>query len=261
MPMIKISDINIYYEITGKGDPILFLHGLGSSTRDWEKQVSEFSKVNQVITTDFRGHGRSAKPSGPYSIELFANDIATFLRSILTTPAHIVGLSMGGAVSFHLAIDHPDVVKSITISNMSAAMPVKTLAQKKRYYARVFMVKFLGTKKMGRIIASNVFPKEDQQNLRYLLEKRWAENPRKPYLSALHALKNWNIMDRLNSIKCPVFVIHSENDYSPLAHKKEYTAMIPNATLVQIPDSGHIVNMEKPNQYNKVLKGFLDSQN
>lgn len=260
MPHQQINGINIYYETKGEGEPLVFLHGLGSSTKDWETQVEEFSKTHEVITIDLRGHGRSEKPPGPYSIELFADDTSKLLKSLAKIPAHIVGLSMGSAVTFHLAIDHPEITKTITISNMSAEMPIKTWEQKKMYYARVLIVKLMGTRKMGKIIAENVFPKPAQQSLRALLENRWAGNNKKPYLSALSALKNWSILDRLGNIKCPTLVIHSENDYTPLEHKKEYAAKISNSKIVQIPDTGHIVNMEKPQEYNLVLKQFLNNQ-
>jgi pimeloyl-ACP methyl ester carboxylesterase len=257
MPEIKIRDITMHYEILGKGTPLIFIHGLGSSAIDWKPQIQEFSNDYTVITVDLRGHGKTDKPKGPYSIQIFAEDVSLLLKSIGDAPAHIVGLSMGAAVAFHLALDHPDVVRTICISNMSAAMPVKTFRQKKNYYMRVLIVRLLGMKKMGSVIASNVFLKSSQKPLRDKLVERWAKNPKKPYLSALSALKNWSVMERISSITCPVLVIHSEHDYSPLIHKKKYTALIPNATLAEIPDSGHIVNIEKPDEYNRILKKFL----
>lgn len=257
MPHQKINGINLHYEISGRGKSLVFIHGLGSSTRDWEKQVEFFSEHYEVITVDLRGHGRSDKPDGLYSIQMFADDTAQLLKMIAKTPAHIVGLSMGSSVAFHLAIDYPHIVESLTISNMSAAMPIITWAQKKFYYLRVLTVKLLGTKKMGRVIAKNVFPKPEQEDLRNLLETRWAGNPKKPYLSSLHALKNWSVMDRLMNIKCPTLIIHSEFDYTPVAHKKDYAARISNAELVEIPDAFHLVNMEKPEEYNKILMKFL----
>ena len=73
MPMININNININYQTTGEGSPILFIHGLGSSVRDWEMQEPYFSREYRVITLDVRGHGKSDKPPGPYDVPLFAN--------------------------------------------------------------------------------------------------------------------------------------------------------------------------------------------
>jgi 3-oxoadipate enol-lactonase len=72
MPKIQSNGINLYYEIHGEGQPLLLIHGLGSSARDWEYQVAEFSESYEVITFDLRGHGQSDKPAGPYSMELTA---------------------------------------------------------------------------------------------------------------------------------------------------------------------------------------------
>ena len=80
MPILRCRDINVYYEIAGAGDPLLFIHGLGSSHRDWEPQVAFFSRHYQVITYDVRGHGKSDKPKGPYSVSQFAADAAELTR-------------------------------------------------------------------------------------------------------------------------------------------------------------------------------------
>ena len=76
MPKFRCNDIDLFYEITGKGEPIVFIHGLGSSGRDWEYQIDYFSDHYQVIVLDVRGHGNSDKPPGPYSIPLFARDLS-----------------------------------------------------------------------------------------------------------------------------------------------------------------------------------------
>ena len=107
MSQVKVNDINLYYEKTGQGEPVLFIHGLGSSTGDWESQVKEFSKNYQVVALDLRGHGQSDKPAGPYSMSLFASDTVGFLKALGIKSAHIVGISLGGAVAFQLAIDTP----------------------------------------------------------------------------------------------------------------------------------------------------------
>jgi len=90
---MQINGTDLYYEVTGKGQPLAFIHGLGDSTQTWEKQVAFFSSTYKVVTFDVRGHGRSDKPAGPYSIPLFAEDTAGLLRSLQLAPAHVVGLS------------------------------------------------------------------------------------------------------------------------------------------------------------------------
>src|SRR5439155_12833482 len=94
----------------------------GSSKRDWEPQVAELAKTYRVITVDLRGHGQSDKPAGPYTIPEFAADVAGLLESLHASPAHIVGLSLGGGVAFQLAVNYPALLKSLTIVNSGPSM-------------------------------------------------------------------------------------------------------------------------------------------
>ena len=100
MPLKPVNNINMYYEVLGHGEPLLFIHGLGSSTRDWENQIDFFSKNYQVILVDVRGHGQTDKPPGSYSISMFANDIAGLLDQLELPSVHVVGISMGGMIAF-----------------------------------------------------------------------------------------------------------------------------------------------------------------
>ena len=75
MPIVNLEAISLYYEEHGAGEPLLFLHGLGSDGRSWEYQRDVFAQQFRVILVDVRGHGRSAKPPGPYSVPQFAADI------------------------------------------------------------------------------------------------------------------------------------------------------------------------------------------
>ena len=257
MPQKLIRDININYEIIGDGQPLLFIHGLGSSLRDWEEQVPVFSKKFRVITLDLRGHGQTDKPKGPYSISMFAEDIAELIKSLKIDPVHIVGISLGGAIGFHLAIDHPDIIKSLVVVNMSASVPIKTLKEKQMFFLRILIVKMMGMRKMGEVLAKRLFIKPEQEELRERMSSRWAENDKKAYLSSLKTLKNWSVLERLHEIKCPTLVVSSDEDYTPLSAKEEYTALIPNAKLVVIEDARHAVSVEKPEEFNTILMDFL----
>ncbi len=249
----------MYYEIIGNGDPLVFIHGLGSSARDWEEQISVFSKDYKCITLDMRGHGNTDKPNEQYKIPQFAEDVAELLKALNVSNAFVVGLSMGGATGFHLAISYPDLVKKLVVTNMSAIVPYKSFADKKMFFIRQMIVKLLGMKKMGKVIASKLFVKQDEHNdsCRNKMATRWAENNPKAYLSSLRALKNWTIMEELHKIKCPTLIIHSDQDYSPLEHKKQYTSRIPKGELIIVNDARHALPMEKPEEYNKILAEYL----
>jgi len=141
MPKIQSNGINLYYEVNGKGQPLLFIHGLGSSARDWELQVKEFSKTYQVITFDLRGHGQSDKPAGPYSLPMFAADTAGLLKSFAVESAHVVGLSLGGGVAFQLAIDFQALVKTMVIVNSAPELVIRTFKDRIGVWQRFAIVR------------------------------------------------------------------------------------------------------------------------
>src|SRR5689334_13010905 len=176
MPSLSSNHIHLYYESTGDGPPLLFIHGLGSSTRDWEPQVADFSKSYRVITVDLRGHGQSEKPAGPYTIPEFAADVAGLLESLHASPAHIVGLSLGGAVAFQLAVDYPALLKSLTIDNSGPSMGGTPEQAQAEITRRVGIVQQMGMRAMGQALAPNLFPAAEHAALRETFIERWAEN-------------------------------------------------------------------------------------
>lgn len=257
MPKQKVNDIEMYYELTGEGEPLLLIHGLGSSTRDWEYQVPSFSQKYQVITIDLRGHGKTDKPKGPYSMQMFANDIAELLKTIGISSTHILGISLGGGIAFQFAVDYPDLVKSLIIVNAGIEIPTDSFKMKLEAFKRTSIVKLVGMKKMGQVLAPRLFIKPEQEELRQKLIERWQENDKKAYLSAMRALIGWSIRDQLDKIKCPTLIIGSDQDYAPSSIKEEYTALLPNAKFIEIRDARHAVAIEKPEEFNEIVMNFL----
>lgn len=256
MPTFHSNNINLNYHVDGKGQPLLFIHGLGSSMQDWESQVTEFAKKYQVITLDLRGHGKSDKPEGPYSIPLFSADAADLLKSLSIGLAHIVGISLGGAVAFQLAIDHPELVKTLTIVNSAPTLGEPAQAQQE-VERRVGIVQQMGMRAMGQALSPNLFPKPEHAALRDTFVERWAGNDPRAYVDATRSMLGWNVISRLGSIQCPTLVIAADQDYSPVAVKQAYVKLMPNARLVVIPDSHHATPIEKPAEFNQALAQFL----
>jgi pimeloyl-ACP methyl ester carboxylesterase len=257
MPKIQSNGINLYYEIHGEGQPLVLIHGLGSSTRDWEYQVQEFSKAYKVITFDLRGHGQSDKPAGPYSMSMFAADTIGLLRGLGIDRAHVVGLSLGGGVAFQLAVDAPQMLKTLTIVNSTPELIVRSFKDRLMVWQRIAIVKLLGMRKMGEVLSKRLFIKPEHDALRQIFVTRWAENDQRAYLDAMRALVGWSVTAQIGSIQCPTLVISADQDYSPVPVKEEYTAKIPGAQLVVIPDSRHATPVEHPEQFNLVLQKFL----
>lgn len=257
MPTITLDEINLYYEIRGEGEPLLFIHGLGSSSRDWELQLDFFAQNYKLILVDVRGHGRSGKPPGPYSIPLFAEDIKKFLQALQVGPAHILGISLGGMIAFQLGISYPDLIKSLVIVNSTPELVARTLKDRLGIWQRLLIVRFLGMRKMGEVLGDRFLPDPEQAELRKIFIEHWAENDKPAYLEAMKAVIGWSVTDRLGEIRCPTLVIGSDGDYFPTAEKENYVKLIPGAELLIIENSRHALPAEKPAEFNLAVKEFL----
>ncbi len=260
MPTIHCRDIDIYYEIAGEGQPLLFIHGLGSSHLDWQPQVEFFSRHYQVVTYDVRGHGRTTKPQGPYSVSQFAQDAAELIRSLSLAPAHAVGLSMGGMIAFQLAVDEPGLVKSLVIANSGPELIIRTFQQRLEFWRRRLIVRVFGAHKFAEIMSTRLLPSPEHKELRRLLVQRWGQNDTHAYLTALRAILGWSVAERISTIRCPTLVITADQDYTPVAAKEAYVVQIPRAELVVIPDSRHLTPLERPEAFNAALMAFLRRQ-
>jgi pimeloyl-ACP methyl ester carboxylesterase len=260
MPRLRVGDIELYYEITGKGQPILLIHGLGSGARDWGMQAPFLSQNFQVVTFDVRGHGQSDKPPGPYSIPLFAADTIELIRSLELAPVHIVGISMGGMIAFQVAVDAPEMVKSLVIVNSGPEFVLRSLRDIIRGLQRLLIVRLFGMRKMGEALSKSLFPKKEQGELRRLFVERWAENDRQAYVNSMRAIAGWSVADRLGEVDCPTLIIAADQDYTPVSLKEKYVDRMSQAEIVVIADSRHATPVEHPEQFNKVLMEFLSKQ-
>ncbi len=258
MPKINSNGIDLFYETRGAGQPLLFVHGLGSSLRDWEAQAAEFSRAYQVITYDLRGHGQSDKPRGPYSLPQFAADAAGLLKTLGVSSAHVVGLSLGGGVAFQLALDFLALAKTMVIVNSAPELLVNTFKDRLAIWQRIVIVRLLGMRKMGEVLAPRLFPLQEHAALRAAFIERWADNDPNAYLASVRAMVGWSVKARLGTIRCPSLIISADQDYTPLALKEEYTRLIPGARLVVISNAHHATPLEKPVEFNSALQAFLE---
>jgi pimeloyl-ACP methyl ester carboxylesterase len=115
MPLVKAGSININYEKTGDGEPLILIPYLAADQACYAFQVADYSKHFTCISVDPRGAGLSDKPDGTYTTELFADDIALFMDAIGVARAHISGLSLGAAIGMWLAAKYPDKVATLSL--------------------------------------------------------------------------------------------------------------------------------------------------
>lgn len=111
-----MQGLHIAYDVTGSGDPVVLLHGLALDRQMWDPNLAAFADHYRVIRIDFPGAGQSDQPVGPTS---FSDIVAGVLGHLGVRRAHIVGLSNGGEIAVNLAIEHPDVVRSLVLVDAS----------------------------------------------------------------------------------------------------------------------------------------------
>lgn len=258
MPYFDCNGCQLHYEEIGQGAPLLLLHGLGSSTLDWEYQIPTLSKNYRVLLMDLRGHGRSDKPTEAYSIAGFAADVAALLDRLQPGPVHLVGISMGGMVGFQLAVDRPALLKSLTIVNSGPEVKAHSPSDYLELAKRWTLSRLFSLESIAKVLGKRLFPKPSQIELRLKIERRWPRNDKRAYLASLDAIIGWGVREHLAQISCPTLVIAGDRDYTPVARKEAYVQAMPNARLAVIEDSGHATPMDQPERFNGLLLDFLD---
>jgi 3-oxoadipate enol-lactonase len=257
VPLLSVRDTRLFYEEWGKGPPLLFVHGLGSSTEDWSAQIEAFRDEYRVIVVDLRGHGRSEKEPGPRTVQSLADDVAALLRALEAVPAHVVGVSLGGMVSLELAAGHPELVSTLTVANTGPEVIPRSLGDRWKIWQRYLLLRFVSMQRLGQILAGRLLPGSEHEQSRTAFAERFAKNSKEVYRDTLGAIVGWSVVARLPSIACPVLVIAADQDYSPLEAKKAIADGVQNGRLVVIRDSRHATPVERPVAFNEALHQFL----
>lgn len=259
MPELPTGNIKLYYEIEGVGEPVLFLHGLGSSSAAWEFQRQAFAPQYQLIMPDIRGHGRSDKPPGPYSMPLFAADIIGLLDALAVPAVHVAGLSLGGMIGFQMAVDYPERVRSLTVVNAGPEIVPRTVKERWAIWQRRLLVNLFSMERIAETLGTRLFPEPGQAELRQMAIKGFATNDKAAYKATTGALLGWSVRERLGEIRCPVLLISSDMDYTPVSAKERYLVEIPGARLVVIENSRHAAPLDQPAAFNAAVGEFLAS--
>lgn len=249
---------HLRYCVAGAGPAILLIHGLGSCAEDWQPQIEALASTHTVIAPDLRGHGGSLHATGVISVAQHAADMIALLAQEGIDQVDVVGLSMGGAVSFQLAVDQPQRVRSLTIVNSAPAFVVRNWRDRVMVIQRFAIVRLLGLPRMARILAGRLFPGQDALQAEFI--ERFSRNDRASYLAAMRGLVGWTVAERLAQIVCPVLVVAADQDYMPLEDKRAYCADIPDARLVVIDNAHHAVTAERPQAFNSILQRFLSER-
>ena len=258
MPEVILNDITVSYDRSGAGTPVVLLHGLGSSARDWENQVPVLQVDHDVVAPDFRGHGRTSRPPGPYSVTQFGQDVVGLIESLRLSDVTLIGISLGGMVGFQVTADRPDVVARLIVVNALPAFETTRVSQRIQLAIRKVITKRLTMEKIGEVLSKRLFPDPGMEEQRATMVERWGQNDKSAYQAAFQAILDWEgVADAMATTEVPITIISSDLDYIPHEDKLPYIAAMPTADSVLIEDAHHGVPMERPARFNEVLLQVL----
>src|SRR5258706_2488998 len=144
MPPVMVNGVELYYEESGAGDPVVFSHGLLWSGRMYDAQVAQLKSRWRCITYDHRGQGQSPPSPRPYDMDDLAVDAAQLIEKLGAKPCHFVGLSMGGFVGLRLAIRRPELLRSLVL--IESAADAEPRLNVTKYRAMSLVTRFFGYK-------------------------------------------------------------------------------------------------------------------
>ena len=211
----RVNTTSLYYEVRGKGFPLVFISGGGLlDRRAWDNQFETFAKYYRVIRYDIRGIGKSARPQGPFS---HSRDLYALLKSLQVTKAHVVGLSFGGGVAIDFALDHPEMVNHLILAATGTSTDGKSEANLQSLSALAALVKKEGLSRATQLILdAGFFLSKENRAARAKVRRIYMDN-RDVFDSDFPLVRLWRpteppASERLSEITAPVLILMAEND-------------------------------------------------
>jgi pimeloyl-ACP methyl ester carboxylesterase len=262
--------VRLHYEESGSGTPLVFVHEYAGDSRSWEPQMRFFSRYYRCIAFDARGYPPSDVPEDPekYSQARARDDIRSVLDHLKIDKAHVCGLSMGGFAALHFGMAYPGRARSLLVggcgygaqpdkreqfreeTNAAAAQIEKQGMQEvaKRYSLGPTRVQFQNKNPRGwREFADQL---AEHSTLGSALTMRGVQG-RRPSL--------WELVDGMRALQVPTLIVTGDEDDPCLEPALLMKRSIPSSALAVIPSSGHTINIEEPEEFNRLLFNFLSA--
>jgi 3-oxoadipate enol-lactonase len=260
---VSASRVELHAEAHGQADasrpPVVLLHGLGSSSRDWALQVGALGERHSLLAVDLRGHGRSPSGRGRVTIEAMAGDVSRALDARRMDSAHLVGLSLGGCVALTLAVRQPARVRSLTVVNAFARFRPAGPRGLFRGAQRIALLCTAPMPVVARHVARDLFPRPEQETPYVAAVDSLSRTARRVYLRSTLAVLGFDLRRELASVRCPTLVIVGARDRTvSRGSALALAGAIPGARLEIVPDSGHATPYDQPDLFNRLILEFLD---
>jgi 3-oxoadipate enol-lactonase len=239
--------------------PVLVLaSSLGTSWELWDAQLPELAVGFRILRYDHPGHGRSAPPEGPVTVESLARGVVDLLDGLELERASFCGISLGGVVGMALARDHPDRIERLALCFTAA-----WFGPAEQWHERARIVREAGTAAVAERALSRWFTDrfraEHPQTVarfRRILE----DTSREGYAACCEAIAAWDARaaGALEAIRAPTLVVAGSEDVAvPPADAEALAASIPGARLALLADAAHLGNVERPEEFTRALLAHL----
>jgi pimeloyl-ACP methyl ester carboxylesterase len=230
------------------------LHGWACNRRFWRRQFALLEGSNRVLALDFRGHGESSVPDSGFTLDRLAEDVHVLLHGLQLAPAVVIGHSMGGMVAQQLAITHPGDVRGLILVATAAADPEQHFisAQIANASRRAgFRAAFLESFPRWFLPASN-------SEIVSWVRSEMLATPERVALGLVKDYRHLDLRSRLPAINAPCLVIGASGDVStPVTGSEVIARLIPGSELKIIEGAGHFVQLERPDEIDDAIRGFL----
>lgn len=270
MPYVDATGAKLYFEESGYGHPIIFVHEFGSDFRGWEGQLRYFSRAYRCIAFNARGYPPSDVPEDAalYGWEFAVDDIAAVMRGLVIERAHVVGVSMGGYAALQFGLRYPERASAIVAAGVgSGSLPSQRGAwlRETSFLARVFAEHGMGAmaERMARGPGRIQLKYKDWKNWREFVTRLRLHSPlgmsntmahcQAPRPS-LHELRH-----RLSVMATPLLLAVGDEDVPCLETNLMLKSALPNAGLWICPNTGHAINLEEPAAFNAQVENFLSA--
>ena len=252
----KVNGTELYYEVSGsEGAPWLILsHSLACTVRMWDPQVAVLKDRCRILNYDLRGHGQSAAPAGPYTLDMLADDVLGLMKELRIERATFMGLSIGGMIGQTLALRQTKHFDKMVLADTGHAQPPEAI---KQWEERIRVAQTQGMKPLVPSTMERWFtPSFRESPPAKRIAELIANTPVAGYVGCGQAIMKLNTTARLKEIKLPVLAIAGEADPSAPG-TRHIGETVPGAKLVLIPQAAHIANVEQAATFNQALANFL----
>lgn len=260
----KINGAQLYYEVKGTGYPLLLVHAGVADSRTWDSQFEAFSKEYQVIRFDLRGFGRSNMPSGSFSNH---EDVRALLDFLEIEKVLLLGISFGGLIALDFTLAHPNYVKALVLGapSVSGASPSERIRQFwEAEDAALEKGDLEGATELNlRLWVDGPHRKADQvsSEVRELVREMQLNIFKKEIPGDIDEIDlEPPAIERLGEVKIPAQVMVGDLDLEEkLELADRLVREMPDCTKVVMPDVAHMLNMEKPDAFNRSVLEFLSN--